>query len=170
MGMEEIERVKSIFQELNLNPEYREHAPAITSEEASRNRGDLLKQGIKSLLFTNGKDFIIVNLPADQKVDTKKVEQTLNWQRSTMRMATPQEVIEKTGCEIGAVPPFGHKTPLQILVDLGVYDNKESAFNIGLRTYSVKISTHKMKNLFRHLNALEGAFAKSSQKRCATSD
>ena len=74
MGTEEVERIKQKFTALHLHPIYREHAPAVTSEEASKNRGDALKQGIKALLFTNKQEFVIVNIHADQKVDQKKVK------------------------------------------------------------------------------------------------
>jgi prolyl-tRNA editing enzyme YbaK/EbsC (Cys-tRNA(Pro) deacylase) len=161
MAIEEIERIKKVFAVLKMHPLYREHAPAITSEEASKNRGDLLKQGIKALLFTNGEgEFVIVNLPADKKVNVKKISEAMGWSRNTVRMATPEEVREKTGCDIGAVPPFGHKTALQLLVDIGVYDNEENAFNIGLRTHSVKVSTKEMKIVFEHEKAREGMYAK----------
>lgn len=160
MGIEEVERIKQKFATLKLNPVYREHAPAITSEEASKTRGDSLKQGIKALLFINEKEFIIVNLPADKKVDVKKVSEAMGWSKSAMRMATPEEVREKTGCDIGAVPPFGHKNSLPLLVDVGVYDNEESAFNVGLRTHSVRIQTKEMKLVFAHEKAREGIFAK----------
>ena len=75
-------------------------------------------------------------------------------------MANPNEVLEKTGCEIGAVPPFGHKEKHQIVVDKGVYDNKESAFNIGLRTNSVKVKTDLMKKVLDSLSVIEGNFSK----------
>ncbi|MBS3072096.1 YbaK/EbsC family protein [Candidatus Pacearchaeota archaeon] len=71
-----------------------------------------------------------------------------------------EEVMEKTGCQIGAVPPFGHKDSIPILVDKGVYNNKESAFNIGLRTNSVKIPTQEMSVVFKDINAIEGDFVK----------
>lgn len=161
MGTEEVSRIKEKFAVLNLHPLYREHVPAVTSEEASRHRGDALKQGIKALLFTNGKgDFVIINVPANKKVDQKKVAEAMNWQRSAIRMAAPEEVTEKTGCDIGAVPPFGHRNPLPLLVDLSVYDNEESAFNIGLRTMSVKIPTKEMKLVFDNEHAKEGLFVK----------
>ena len=166
MGNTEVERIKKKFVEYDLHPTYREHEAVITSEEASKTRGDLLKQGIKALLFTNGKkDFVIVDLPADKKVDQKKVASTMNWSKGATRMATQEEVMEKTGCEIGAVPPFGHKNAIPILVDKGVYENQKNAFNIGLRTKSVKIKTAEMKVLFGKEKVLEGNFVKDLEIR-----
>ena len=160
MGQEEVNRIKKIFEQLQLHPLYREHEPAVTSEEAARIRGDLLRQGIKALLFTDGTNWVIVDVPADKKVDQKKVAEVLGWPKRKIRMATAEEVMQKTGCEIGAVPPFGHKDQIPAIVDEGVYENQKSAFNIGLRTHSVKIPTAEMRIVFQKIGAIEGDFTK----------
>lgn len=161
MSLNELEKIKSEFSRLGLHPTYLEHEPVITSEDAAKTRGFELKQGIKALLFTDGKNnWVIVNVPADKKVNQNKVASQMSWSKNSTRMATPEEVKEITDCEIGSVPPFGHKTLIPILVDMTVFDNTESAFNIGLRTNSVKILTSEMKNLFKEIGAIEGEFAK----------
>src|SRR3989344_2192734 len=160
MGIKEVERIKNIFNELNIIPTYLEHQPVITSQDAAQTRGFALKQGIKAILFTNEQDWVIVDVPADKKVDQKAVAAQLGWPKSKIRMATPEEVLQKTGCEIGAVPPFGHKELIPLLVDRQVYDNLESAFNIGLRTHSVKIKTKLMRIVFEKVNGKEGNYAK----------
>ena len=121
MAIEEVNRIRKIFAELQLHPLYREHAPAVTSEEAARIRGDLLRQGIKALLFTDGSNWVIVDVPADQKVDQKKVAAQLGWSKGKIRMATAEEVMQKTGCEIGAVPPFGHQEEIQICQEIVLF-------------------------------------------------
>jgi len=161
MGHDEVTRIKHIFLSLAIHPEYLEHEAVITSEDAARTRGFPLKQGIKAILFTNDSNqWVVVDVPAHKKVDQKKVAEHMGWPKSKIRMATADEVMQKTGCEIGAVPPFGHKEQIPILVDVGIYENQESSFNIGLRTHSVKIKTELMKNVFAHLRAVEGSFAK----------
>ena len=161
MGIEEMQKIKNKFSELDLHPIYLEHESVISSEDAAKTRGFELRQGIKAIVFTDGKgNWVIVNIPADRKVDQKKVATQLGWSKNAIRMGTQEEVLEKTGCEIGAVPPFGHKTSMPILVDKQVYNNKESAFNIGLRTNSVKIPTSEMKLIFDRIKAIEGEFVK----------
>lgn len=161
MGKEEVHRIREIFHKFNLHPTYLEHEAVITSEDASKTRGFELKQGVKSILFTDGKDhWVIMNVPADEKADQKKVATQMGWSKSSIRMATAEEVLEKTGCEIGAVPPFGHKTKIPLLIDKKIYCNKESAFNIGLRTHSVKINTEELKLVLTSESVIEGSFVK----------
>ena len=165
MSEQEVEVIKQIFIALKLNPTYHEHEAVITSEEAAKTRGVPIESGIKALLLKNGvmegdDSWVIVDIPANKKADLKKVAEKLCWSKNKIRMATPQEVEERTGCIIGAVPPFGHKKRTKILVDEGVYDNKESNFNIGLRTISARIKTTEMKILFNYLKAVEGEYAK----------
>ncbi|PIN87856.1 hypothetical protein COV12_01615 [Candidatus Woesearchaeota archaeon CG10_big_fil_rev_8_21_14_0_10_32_24] len=148
MAIEEVNRIKQIFSKLNINPNYLEHEPVLTSEDASRTRGFSLKQGIKALVFTYNNEWVVVDILADQKVNLKKVAGILDWSKSKIRMATPEEVEMETGCIIGAVPPFGHKSETKILVDNHIFENDVSAFNIGLRTHSVIINTELMRKVF----------------------
>lgn len=161
MGKEELNKIKKFFEELSIEPQYLEHEAVITSEDAAKTRDFQLKQGIKAILFTNDNDeWVIVDVPADRKVDAKKVAEKLRWSKNKIRIATPEEVMNKTNCEIGAVPPFIHKDLIPIFVDVSVYDNQESFFNIGLRTHSVMVKTEFMKNIFEKVNATEGNFVK----------
>src|SRR3990167_1125692 len=70
MGKEEVNRIKKLFSEIGIKPLYLEHEPVITSEDAARTRGFELRQGIKAILFTDGKNnWVIVDIPADRKGD-----------------------------------------------------------------------------------------------------
>lgn len=161
MGHDEVTRIKTLFFELGIHPTYLEHEAVITSEDAAKTRGFELRQGIKAILFTNDAGgWVVANIPADKKVDAKRVAEQLGWSKSKIRMATADEVMQKTGCELGAVPPFGHKESLPIVVDVGVYENQVSTFNIGLRTQSVKVNTEEMKKVFEKVKAVEGIFSK----------
>ena len=82
------------------------------------------------------------------------------WSKNSTRMATPEEVFERTGCEIGSVPPFGHKNNLKIFYDEEIFDNEYHAFNIGTRTRSVKVKTEDVKVVFEKLNLIKGNFIK----------
>lgn len=160
MGIEEVIRIKTIFSDNKIDVNYMEHPPAITSEEAASQRGFELKQGVKAILLTNETDWVIVNIPADKKVDMKGVAEFIKWSKNKIRMATKEEVMEKTGCEIGAVPPFGHKETIRILVDEDVLENEIVTFNIGLRTISVKLKALDLEEVFEKVGVTFGKFIK----------
>jgi prolyl-tRNA editing enzyme YbaK/EbsC (Cys-tRNA(Pro) deacylase) len=165
MSINELEKIKSEFERLGLHPTYLEHEAVITSQDAANTRGFELRQGIKSLLFTDGKNnWVIVDVPADRKADQKKIATQMTWSKNSTRMATPEEVFDITGCEIGSVPPFGHKRTIPLLVDTNVFNNTISTFNIGLRTNSVKIETKEMQTLFQALGATLRNFVKEDAK------
>ncbi len=159
MGQEEVERIKSFFTKHKIGATFLVHKPVLTSEDAARTRGFELKQGIKAIVLTNGNnEWLIVDVPADQKVNIKSVAEKKGWSKKKTRMATPEEVLEKTGCIIGAVPPFGHKIEIPLLVDESIFENQESVFNLGLRTHSVKVKTDYLKKVFEIKKATFGNF------------
>ena len=77
MGKEEIEKIKTIFSKLKLNPTYLEHKEVLTSVDAAKTRGFELKQGIKALLFTDEKNWVIVDVPAEIPTTLPVVEPTV---------------------------------------------------------------------------------------------
>ncbi len=72
---------------------------------------------VKSILFTHEKGFVLVILEGTQKTDLKALETLLQTQHA--RLATPEEVENVTGYEVGAVPPISiYGVPT--LIDEGV--------------------------------------------------
>ncbi|MBI5797570.1 hypothetical protein HZA98_01550 [Candidatus Woesearchaeota archaeon] len=159
MGIAEVEGIHAFFSQYRISVTYLEHEAVVTSEDAARTRGFALKQGIKAIVLTNGNDWLVVDVSADKKVNMKAVAEKKGWSKGKIRMATAEEVMEKTGCEIGAVPPFGHKESIPLFVDVGIFENTESTFNIGLRTHSVKLKTADVKKVFDILHAEIGSFS-----------
>jgi len=161
MGIEEVEKIKRIFSALGVEPEYLVHEEVNTSEEAAKVRGFQLNRGIKAIVFTNGKgEFVVADVPADKKVDQKLIAVANGWSKNSIKIATPEEVFEKTGCEIGSVPPFGHINSLKVFYDAGIFNNDSNAFNIGLKTHSVKVKTSDVEQVFEKLNLIKGKFIK----------
>lgn len=112
-----------------------EHEPVFTSEEAAKIRGTELKQGAKALvMYANNKPIMIV-LAAHRKVDTKLFRNL--YKIKDLHMATPDEVQQITGVEIGAVPPFGEIFTIPLYVDMSLSENETISFNAGSHTQSI---------------------------------
>lgn len=131
---------KEIIKLLNsqtIEYEILEHEPICTSRQAAKIRGVSLQQGAKSLLLKAGDKFILVVLPGDKKLDSKKLKQKLGIKN--LRFATPGEVKEIMGCEIGACYPIGTIIGIKPLVDTLLTKNEVISFNPGVHDKSIKI-------------------------------
>jgi len=131
------------------------HPPVRTSEEAAKIRdGYTLQQGAKAIIIrakipNEGKKFVMLVMPADQKFDSAKVKQALGCK--DIRFATEDEVEQVTkGVKPGGVPPFGNLFDLQVLSDVSLYQNEKIIFNAG-RTSSVGMKSADYKSLVRPL-------------------
>src|SRR5438105_338922 len=104
--MKPYEKIIQLLDQSQILYELLEHEAVYTSEQAAKIRGLSLDQGAKSLLLKAKNDFILVVLPGNKKLDSKRVKQLLFVK--DLRFATPEEVKEIMGCEVGACYPFGN--------------------------------------------------------------
>ncbi|HSX05421.1 MAG TPA: YbaK/EbsC family protein [Candidatus Saccharimonadales bacterium] len=127
------------------------HDAVRTSEEAAKTRpGYTLQQGAKAIIVrakipNEGKKFVMLVMPADQKFDNTKAKQVLH--AKDIRFATEDEVAEITkGVKPGGVPPFGNLFGLEVISDKSLYDNEKIVFNAG-RTSSIGMKSADYKQL-----------------------
>jgi len=93
--------------------------PVKTVEQAVKATGSRPEQIIKSLLFISEKEGpILVIVDGKSKVDLNKLERMFG----KVRLATPEEVRQITGFEVGAVPPVG--VEVKTIVDPKVLENE----------------------------------------------
>jgi Ala-tRNA(Pro) deacylase len=120
-----------------------EHAPVRTSEEAAAVRGVPLKTGVKALVFKvhreRGTDLILALVRADHKIDSQKLAEAAA--AGNAKLASPEEVLSRTGCEIGSVHPFGNLYGLQVYMDRSIMENDEINFNAGLHHKSLNMKS-----------------------------
>jgi prolyl-tRNA editing enzyme YbaK/EbsC (Cys-tRNA(Pro) deacylase) len=155
MGFEEMERVKGFFCSNGVFFEVKVHSAVRTSLEAARVRGSVLEEGVKSIVVRSvGVPglFAVVSVPANLRVSFEKLG--LVWGCGRVVLASVSEVFEVTGCEVGAVPPFGHKIVLPLFVDEKVFGGEFCEFNAGQRTVSVRVSSSGLKKVFSGLGAV----------------
>ena len=133
------------------------HAPAHTSEESARVRGESLSVGAKALVVKTDDVFRLFVLPADRQLDAKKVKQQLGVRN--VRFATKEELLELTGLVPGAVPPFGRPVlPFELYGDAGIGSVEDKvAFNAGALTTSIVMKASDWKAVAR---PVEFGFAK----------
>ncbi|KYK24245.1 hypothetical protein AYK26_06935 [Euryarchaeota archaeon SM23-78] len=145
--MTAFDKIKAFLDENNVSYEFKKHEPVRTSEEAAAVRGDDIKIGAKAMILKADNKFVMLVLSAAKRIDSKRVKEILNVK--SLRFATPDEVMEKTGCEPGGVPPFANVFGLDLLVDKSITQNEFMAFNAGERTKSLKIKTQDYLRLLK---------------------
>src|SRR3954454_9665726 len=103
------------------------HAPVFTSEEAAAVRGVPLSSGAKALVVKAGDDFVLLVVPADRKLNSKKARAALGVKG--LRFATREEVEQLTGLQPGSIPPFGSLFGLPTKCDPALRASEQINFN-----------------------------------------
>ena len=117
------------------------HPPTYTSEQSAQYRGEDLSVGAKAIVYKIEKTFYLFVMPADRKLDTKKIKQYFKeqgWKAKKTRFATAEELMDLTQLVPGSVPPFGPPIlTLPLFIDTAILQNNKVAFNAGALTDSV---------------------------------
>jgi Ala-tRNA(Pro) deacylase len=132
------ERIEQKLQARGAAYQVLHHAPVFTSEEAAAIRGAPLSSGAKALVVKAGEGFVLLIVPADRKLDSKKARVLLGVK--SLRFATREEVEQLTGLAPGAIPPFGSLFGLPTYCDPGLGLNETINFNAGDHALSVAMS------------------------------
>ena len=91
--------------------------PTPTVETAADAIGTTVDKIVKSLLFLiDGQPTLVIS-PGTQRVDRKRLAKHFGVGRKRVKLANAETVLELTGFEVGAVPPFGHQSKLSVILD-----------------------------------------------------
>jgi Ala-tRNA(Pro) deacylase len=114
------------------------HEPVFTSEQAAAVRGTPLASGAKALIVKAGDNFLLLVLPADRKLDSRKARDALGVK--SLRFASKDEVLNMTGLQPGSIPPFGSLFGLSTYCDPALGDNASINFNAGDHAISIQMA------------------------------
>lgn len=132
------ERIEIKLKEADVPYGVLRHEAVFTSEQAAAVRGTPLSSGAKALIVRAGERFLLLVLPADRKLDSRKARETLGVK--SLRFATVDEVLELTGLKPGSIPPFGSLFGLPTYCDPALAENPSINFNAGDHTISVSMT------------------------------
>ena len=106
-----------------------------TAEEAARAIGAELGQIVKSLVFVasaaegigtktgggpaDASSAVVALVSGTDRIDIRRLAEHLG--RPGLRRATADEAQRATGYAIGGIPPFGHREPLPVVMDPGLF-------------------------------------------------
>jgi Ala-tRNA(Pro) deacylase len=132
------ERIEAMLQKAGAAFTVHRHAPVFTSQEAAAVRGTSLASGAKALVVKAGEGFVLLVMPADRKLDSRKARTALGVK--AIRFASAEEVERLTGLRPGSVPPFGSLFGLATHCDPALADNASINFNAGDHSISVEMT------------------------------
>jgi Ala-tRNA(Pro) deacylase len=94
----------------------------------------------KSVIVKTGGRYLMLVLPADERVDLAKVAALLG--ANTVRLATEEEMRALfPDCEIGAMPPFGDLYDLEEWVDHAMIQKREIVCEAGTHREAITLRT-----------------------------
>ena len=144
--------VSIALDELNIPHDVFTHTGPIHSiGQAAAERNQDVSQIVRSILFRLSEDeYAMVLVAGPNQISWKALRRY--FRQSRLTMATPEEVLEVTGYEIGTVSPFGLKTQVPILVDESVFAQTAISLGSGKQNTAVLMTT---KNLIKALGEFD---------------
>ncbi|MDR0578765.1 MAG: YbaK/prolyl-tRNA synthetase associated domain-containing protein [Candidatus Accumulibacter sp.] len=149
------ERIDTLLRESGARYRIIRHPAEGRSEKVARLRGTLPGQGAKAMLC-RVREFpdrlVLAILPGDRKVDFRKVARAVGGKKATL--APPEEAIARTGCAIGAIPPFSFSPDIRLVADPQLLSRYgEIAFNAGRLDASIVLDAADYARIARPLLA-----------------
>lgn len=142
------DKIVDCLQKENIFYEVFEHEPVYTNPTMAQALKVTESETVKSLvLLTKEKKMVVLVLPGNKKVDWKKAAADIGTKK--VSFAKPEQVLEKVGCEVGCVPPFGQLTDLPVFMDRDLTQKEYVYFNPGVHHKSFKIKAWDLKKLCR---------------------
>jgi Ala-tRNA(Pro) deacylase len=145
MSIKEFNLIVDFLSSKNVPFEHIVHEHVHRSEEAAKIRGNRIEQAAKAIVLKVRKkkskeyEFIQCVISGHKKIDLKKLKSLLELDNASL--ASPEEVLEKTECTVGSVPPFGLLFGLKTYMEASVLDNEFIFFSAGTHNDSIKMKS-----------------------------
>ena len=128
-------KVKNYLDKQDIDYEELAHKTVYTAYDAAQTMKKELKDIAKNLLVKADNTYALVVVPADKKLDLKKIKKALG----AKKISIPDEKVMVRVLKIkpGAISSFGKLHKLEILVDKAMVGTKKAVFSTGSMTDSV---------------------------------
>ncbi len=139
------EKLKNYIKEHNINAEHLSFNQSCHSvEDAAKAVNASAEDFVKNICMIDAQgNLILAIVKGEDKVSINKVGTILNIERP--RLATPEEILEKTGYHCGGTPSFGYSAIF--LIDSKVIEKEIVYSGGGSENSLVKISTKELQRV-----------------------
>jgi Cys-tRNA(Pro) deacylase len=114
--------------------------PTPTVAAAAREVGTQPERIVKSILFLVKGLPVLAITCGETYVDRRALAAVYRVGRKKVKLADPETVLKKTGFEVGAMPPFGHRDPLPTWMDERVLEKPEIYAGGGAENALVRLA------------------------------
>jgi prolyl-tRNA editing enzyme YbaK/EbsC (Cys-tRNA(Pro) deacylase) len=116
------------------------NVPTPTVEAAAQAVGTESENIVKSILFTINDRSILAITCGPAHVDRRTMATHFDVGRKRIKLADAETVLRETGYQVGAMPPFGHRSPLHTLIDKRVLEKDQVYAGGGSEQSLLRIS------------------------------
>ncbi|MCF7872555.1 hypothetical protein K9L97_05990 [Candidatus Woesearchaeota archaeon] len=151
MGKDVLISILNFLKERDVDFVHLTHDHVHSSKDAALVRGNSVEQAAKAIVLkcknkSGVYEFVQYVVSGHRKIDFKSFRKVFGFK--SVSLASPEEVLDLTGCVIGSVPPIGPFFGLKSFLDVSILDNEYIFFSAGTHNDSVKIKSSDFKNLF----------------------
>ncbi len=134
------ERIISLLDSKGVSYIHMTHEHVHRSAEAAKIRGTRLEQAAKALVLQDkNEEVYMFVVGGNRRLDLKKIKKGILHVKN-ISLAHPDLVLEKTGCSVGSVPPFGNLFGLKVFIDKNLVETQEEiVFSAGTHNDSIKM-------------------------------
>ena len=118
--------------------------PTPTVEAAAQAVNTSPEQIIKSILFLVDDLPVLAIASGKSIIDRRAIADLFHVGKKRVKLASPEMVLEISGYEVGAMPPFGHRQPLTTLIDRRVLDSTESYAGGGSENALIRLDPQEI--------------------------
>jgi Cys-tRNA(Pro) deacylase len=119
--------------------------PTPTVESAAQAVGSKPEQIIKSILFVLDDRPVLAIACGLSNIDRRAIADIFGAGKKKVKLASPQMVLEISGYEVGAMPPFGHRQKLTTLIDQRVLDFSDAYAGGGAENVLVHLNPQDLR-------------------------
>ena len=118
--------------------------PTPTVDAAALAVNAMPEQIIKSILFMVDGQPVLAVACGKSSIERRAIADLYGVGKKRVKLATPEMVLEISGYEVGAMPPFGHRQLLTTLIDPRVLDSSEAYAGGGAENALVRLNPQEI--------------------------
>jgi len=142
------QKIKKFLEKQKIKYEILEHRTVYTAFDKSQTLKVSPKIVVKTLILRKDKDLIFVLIPADRKLDLKKIRKL----GKKVKLVTERTIKNKIkGVKVGAIPPFGILWKAKTFADKILKKQKKIIVNGGNWQTSIKLSPKSLEKILPDL-------------------